>query len=121
MKLFASYSTASLTPPPLFSIANPELLVLDIFEDVEYQRRTVEVSLCEEEKKLQVYTYVWGNKDDPDLYGEWDFEEWKKAHMSDFVKMTAEFMEEVQQPDSKTRVATYESFYNTADGTSSAP
>ncbi|CAN1324158.1 AIG2-like protein D [Linum perenne] len=105
----------------LFGITDPELLVLDIFEDVEYQRRTVEVSLCEEEKKLQVYTYVWGNKDDPDLYGEWDFEEWKKAHMSDFVKMTAEFMEEVQQPDSKTRVATYESFYNTADGTSSAP
>ncbi|CAN1324160.1 AIG2-like protein D [Linum perenne] len=77
----------------LFGITDPELLVLDIFEDVEYQRRTVEVSLCE----------------------------WKKAHMSDFVKMTAEFMEEVQQPDSKTRVATYESFYNTADGTSSAP
>ncbi|CAN0859220.1 AIG2-like protein D [Linum grandiflorum] len=106
----------------LFGITDPELLVLDVFEDVEYERRTVEVSLREdeeeEEKNLQVYAYVWGNKDDPDLYGEWDFEEWKKAHMSDFVKMTAEFMEEVQQADSKTRVATYESFYyNTAQGT----
>lgn len=25
-------------------------------------------------EKLQVETYVWKNKDDPDLYGEWDFE-----------------------------------------------
>ena len=25
-------------------------------------------------EKLQAYTYVWGDKNDPDLYGEWDFE-----------------------------------------------
>ena len=25
-------------------------------------------------EKLQVGTYVWRNKDDPDLYAEWDFE-----------------------------------------------
>lgn len=32
--------------------------------------------------------------------------------MKDFMKMTMGFMEELVQPDSKTRVATYESFYN---------
>ncbi|CAI0376304.1 unnamed protein product [Linum tenue] len=99
----------------LFGLTHPELEILDTFEDVEYERHTVEVSLPVEQK-LQVNAYVWVDKDDPDLYGEWDFEEWKKSHMSDFVKMTAEFMEEIQQPDSKTRVATYESFYNAADG-----
>lgn len=25
-------------------------------------------------EKLQTKTYVWANKDDPDLYGTWDFE-----------------------------------------------
>lgn len=30
--------------------------------------------LQESSKNLQAYAYVWSNKDDPDLYGEWDFE-----------------------------------------------
>lgn len=25
-------------------------------------------------EKLEAYTYVWENKTDPDLHGEWDFE-----------------------------------------------
>jgi hypothetical protein len=25
-------------------------------------------------EKLLAYAYIWGNQDDPDLYGEWDFE-----------------------------------------------
>jgi len=25
-------------------------------------------------EKKQVETYIWANKDDPNLYGEWDFE-----------------------------------------------
>lgn len=32
--------------------------------------------------------------------------------MNDFVKMTMEFMEELELPESKSRVATYESFFN---------
>ena len=31
--------------------------------------------------------------------------------MDDFVEMTVGFMEELGEPESKTRVATYESFY----------
>ncbi|CAL1385300.1 unnamed protein product [Linum trigynum] len=93
----------------LYEVTQPELEILDKFEAVEYERRTVEVSLPVE-KKVQVNAYVWGNKDDPVLYGEWDFEEWKKSHMGDFVKMTAEFMKEVLQPDSKTRIASKDRF-----------
>jgi hypothetical protein len=31
--------------------------------------------------------------------------------MNDFIKMTTEFVEELELPESKPRVATYESFY----------
>ncbi|XP_062163215.1 AIG2-like protein D isoform X2 [Alnus glutinosa] len=95
----------------LFGITNPELDVLDTFEDVEYERRTVEVFVTDNSEKLQAHTYVWSDKNDPNLYGDWDFEEWKRVHMNDFIKMTTEFVEELELPESKPRVATYESFY----------
>lgn len=37
--------------------------------------------------------------------------EWKKDHMNDFVKMTDSFMEQLELPESKPRVQTYETFY----------
>ncbi|CAK9163789.1 unnamed protein product [Ilex paraguariensis] len=37
--------------------------------------------------------------------------EWKQVHMADFVKMTLGFIEELEVADSKTRVETYESFF----------
>ncbi|KAL6212611.1 hypothetical protein ACLB2K_017829 [Fragaria x ananassa] len=95
----------------LLGITDPELHILDEFEDVEYQRSTVEVSLMGSSENLQVHTYVWCDKNDPNLYGEWDFEVWKQTHMEDFIKMTSGFMEELEQPESKPRVATYETFY----------
>ncbi|KAL0294298.1 UNVERIFIED_CONTAM: AIG2-like protein D [Sesamum calycinum] len=52
-------------------------------------------------EKLKAYTYVWENKTDPNLYGEWDFEEWKILHMDYFLKMTKGFKEEMKLPDSK--------------------
>ncbi|KAJ8448740.1 hypothetical protein Cgig2_011361 [Carnegiea gigantea] len=157
----------------LMGITNPELDILDIFEDVEYVRDSVEVSLERDKmmshfrafsgaesyselswfsvysmigshrtemfasalapevrmmdsvlqdnlEKLQTYTYVWDDKNDPDLYGEWDFEEWKEEHMIDFIKMTEEFVEELEQPESKSRVATYNSYYQSNDNPSAA-
>ncbi|KAK7283024.1 hypothetical protein RIF29_12224 [Crotalaria pallida] len=98
----------------LLGISGPELDILDEFEDVEYTRSDVEVSLKDNDEKLQVHTYVWSNQNDPNLYGEWDFEEWKQAHVNDFVKMTDGFMQELELPESKPRVQTYESFYNQA-------
>ncbi|KZV19801.1 hypothetical protein F511_18800 [Dorcoceras hygrometricum] len=95
----------------LLGITPRELHILDTFEDIEYERKTVDVLLTDSNETLQTDTYVWQNKTDPNLYGEWDFEEWKKLHSKDFLKMTAEFKEELELPDSKTRVAAYESFY----------
>ncbi|XWS70619.1 hypothetical protein CRYUN_Cryun03dG0062500 [Craigia yunnanensis] len=91
-------------------ITDPELHILDEFEDVEYRRTSVEVSLLENSDKLQAHAYVWNNVNDPNLYADWDFEEWKRVQES-FVKMTIGFMEELQLPEAKPRVATYESFY----------
>lgn len=104
----------------LMGITNPELDILDIFEDVEYVRDSVEVSLEDNLEKRQTYAYVWDDKNDPDLYGEWDFEEWKEKHMIDFIKMTEEFVEELEQPESKSRVATYNSYYQSNDNPSAA-
>nr|AAD18111.1 similar to avrRpt2-induced protein 2 [Arabidopsis thaliana] len=84
----------------LFGITDDELNVLDEFEDVEYERENVQVLLTVNEK-LQTKTYVWAKKDDPDLYGTWDFEEWKQLHMEGFLKMTKEFAEELNLPKSE--------------------
>ncbi|KAI3967888.1 hypothetical protein MKX01_027071, partial [Papaver californicum] len=57
-------------------------------------------------KKMQAYTYVWVNKNDPNLYGEWNFKEWEQLHKNDFLKMTCGFMEELEGPESKPRIET---------------
>jgi gamma-glutamylcyclotransferase (GGCT)/AIG2-like uncharacterized protein YtfP len=86
----------------LFGITDDELNVLDEFEDVEYERENVQVLLTDSsDEKLQTKTYVWAKKDDPDLYGTWDFEEWKQLHMEGFLKMTKEFAEELNLPKSE--------------------
>ncbi|TKY74616.1 AIG2 protein [Spatholobus suberectus] len=95
----------------LLGISGVELDILDGFEDVEYTRSDVEVFLMDKSEKLQVHAYVWSNQNDPNLYAEWDFEEWKQVHMNDFVKMTNGFMQELELPESKPRVQTYETFY----------
>ncbi|XP_057986054.1 uncharacterized protein LOC110653965 [Hevea brasiliensis] len=58
----------------LFGISDLELNNLDTLEDVEYERTNVDVSLKDGSHKLQAHTYVWGNKNDPYLFGEWDLE-----------------------------------------------
>ncbi|KAL5782858.1 hypothetical protein ACOSP7_007887 [Xanthoceras sorbifolium] len=101
----------TVTGKVLFGITDPELDILDVFEDVEYQRTTVDVSLMESADKLQAHAYVWSDKNDPNLYGDWDFQEWQRLHKKDFIEMTTGFVEELELPESKPRVATYESFY----------
>ncbi|KAL2346862.1 hypothetical protein Fmac_000862 [Flemingia macrophylla] len=96
----------------LLGISGVELNILDEFEDVEYTRTHVQVSFIDKaEETLQAYAYVWADPSDPNLYAEWDFEEWKQVHMNDFVKMTDGFMQELELPESKPRVQTYETFY----------
>jgi gamma-glutamylcyclotransferase (GGCT)/AIG2-like uncharacterized protein YtfP len=95
----------------LKGITDDELKMLDEFEDVEYDRKTVEVMLTDTSEKLQVETYVWKNKDDPDLYGEWDFEEWRQHDKEDFVTATKKFLENRRLPEAKTRMDTFKTFF----------
>ncbi|XP_008219977.1 PREDICTED: AIG2-like protein [Prunus mume] len=104
----------------LLGITDPELHILDEFEDVEYERNTVEVSLVDSSDNLLVQAYVWSNKSDPNLYGDWNFEEWKQIHKKDFIKMTTGFMEDLELPEAKPRVATYESFFQQGPGNPAA-
>ncbi|XP_076894892.1 AIG2-like protein D [Bidens hawaiensis] len=99
----------------LLDITAPELDILDKFEDYEYERRLVDVSLLGSSGISPAYAYVWADKDDPDLYGEWDFEAWKESKMKDFVNMTMGFVEEQELSQSKPRVETYEAYYNQID------
>ncbi|TYK31344.1 AIG2-like protein isoform X1 [Cucumis melo var. makuwa] len=48
-------------------IKDSEMYLLDAYEDFEYKRITVEVSLMDSLEKLLVYAYVWGNEKDPNL------------------------------------------------------
>ncbi|XP_019242305.1 PREDICTED: AIG2-like protein D isoform X1 [Nicotiana attenuata] len=66
----------------LLDITVPELNILDIFEDIEYERTTVDVSLMDSSKTLQAETYVWVDKKDPNLFGEWDFEVNVRSYIS---------------------------------------
>ncbi|MCD9561034.1 hypothetical protein HAX54_019968 [Datura stramonium] len=81
-----------------------ELDILDKFEDFEYERRTVDVSLTDSSNTLMVEAYVWADQSDPNLYGEWDFEEWEQLHKKSFLKMTMEFLEELEQSDQSSRI-----------------
>ncbi|KAL8469633.1 hypothetical protein ACS0TY_032475 [Phlomoides rotata] len=111
----------------LLGISPPELHILDEFEDVEYERASVNVFL----KKLNGSIFL---NFDTMLQRNWKptptcgktrpiqtYMEWKLLHMADFLKMTRAFIEEMELPDSKTRVATYESFYKGTNNNPSHP
>ncbi|KAF2533532.1 hypothetical protein F2Q70_00032032 [Brassica cretica] len=52
---------------------------------------------------MQVEAFIWANKDDPDMYGEWDFEEWKRLHMEKFIEASEKFIEWKKNPDGRSR------------------
>ncbi|KFK40523.1 hypothetical protein AALP_AA2G006700 [Arabis alpina] len=87
----------------LTGLTDDQLQNLDMVEGTEYERKTVEVVLTDTSQKMQVETYIWANKDDPDMYGEWDFEEWKRLHMEKFIEASKKFIEWKKNPDGRGR------------------
>ncbi|KAJ0254023.1 Protein AIG2 B [Hirschfeldia incana] len=87
----------------LTGLTEAQLKNLDMIQGAEYVRKTVEVVLTEKSEKMQVEALIWSNKDDPDMYGEWDFEEWKQLHMDKFIEASKKFIEWKKNPDGKTR------------------
>jgi len=101
----------------LFDLMDNELEILDEFEDVEYKRVLGEVLVLDNEtqqigsNQLKAHAYVWADANDKDLYGEWDFEEWKNTHMNDFIDMSKSFISNFRQSLGTRRVPTYEAFF----------
>ncbi|CAH2044984.1 unnamed protein product [Thlaspi arvense] len=87
----------------LTGLTDAQLENLDMIEGDEYVRTTVEVVLTDTSEKMQVEAFVWANKDDPDMYGEWDFEEWKRLHMEKFIEASKQFIEWKKNPNGRTR------------------
>ncbi|KFK26900.1 hypothetical protein AALP_AA8G308100 [Arabis alpina] len=77
----------------LLGLNDEELANVDAVEGNEYERVTVGIVRKDNSEKMTVETYIWINKDDPDMYGEWDFEEWKRLHKETFMKTIKEIME----------------------------
>ncbi|GJR86446.1 putative reverse transcriptase domain-containing protein [Tanacetum coccineum] len=50
------------------------------------------VSVTDTSEVLQVYTYVWGNSTDTDLYVDWDFKDFEESKLKDYVEMTKDFV-----------------------------
>lgn len=101
----------------LFDLTDNELEIFDEFEDVEYNKVLVEVLVLDNEiqqirsNQLKAYAYVWADVNDKDLYGEWDFEEWKNTHMNDFINMSKSFISNFKQSLGTRRVPIYETFF----------
>lgn len=88
----------------LFGITDSELDVLDTFEDVEYERRSVSVTTPDCMETLEVYAYVWANNTDPNLYGDWDFNMWKDLHKKKFLENARAFMEDLEELQTASRI-----------------
>ncbi|GJP49115.1 hypothetical protein CLOM_g8372 [Closterium sp. NIES-68] len=69
----------------LFNLSPPEMDLFDAFEDVEYVRHLVSVQglaagrEAQREEETKAFVYVWGNVEDPDLHGSWDYEAWRRT------------------------------------------
>ncbi|KAJ0230858.1 AIG2-like protein B [Hirschfeldia incana] len=82
----------------LMGLSDKELANLDAVEGNEYEKVTVEVDNSE---KMTVNTYIWINKHDSDMYGEWDFEEWKQLHKPKFMETIKEIIKINKNPQGK--------------------
>ncbi|KAG7626966.1 Protein AIG2 C [Arabidopsis thaliana] len=82
-------------------VSDAELNNFDVIEGNDYERVTVEVVRMDNSEKVKVETYVWVNKDDPRMYGEWDFEEWRVVHAVKFVETFRKMLEWNKNPNGK--------------------
>ncbi|ESQ47052.1 hypothetical protein EUTSA_v10027966mg [Eutrema salsugineum] len=85
----------------LMGLTNEELASLDAVEGNEYERVVVGVVRKDNFEKMTVKTYIWINKDDPNICGEWDFEEWKQLHMPKFMETFKKIIELNKNPQGK--------------------
>ncbi|EFJ21067.1 hypothetical protein SELMODRAFT_107410 [Selaginella moellendorffii] len=94
----------------LLDLTHEELQVMDDFEGEEYKRLTVEPCLLDQSITLTAFVYVWGDPEDKDLFGSWDYEvklfrifvsfflrssfqEWRSNDLERYEAMCEEYMD----------------------------
>eukprot|EP00897_Mesotaenium_endlicherianum_P000154 jgi/Mesen1/10139/ME000076S09647 len=85
---------SSVTGKVLYDLSDSEQEVFDEFEDVQYVR-TLVASILLEQVQVAAYMYVWANHSDPVLYGDWDYQGWRKMCLDEYVQMCHEFSQEL--------------------------
>ncbi|KAK3143094.1 hypothetical protein QOZ80_4BG0358280 [Eleusine coracana subsp. coracana] len=75
-------------------ITTKELSVLDRLKvgHGEFERKAVEISIPGMLERSLAYTYIWFKKNDPELFGVWDFEVWKLLYLEHYQVLAQEFM-----------------------------
>ncbi|KAL2651998.1 hypothetical protein R1flu_020126 [Riccia fluitans] len=78
----------------VFGLTQQELALLDDYEDTDYTREVVQPTLLDKvpdqvdillDVPLQAYLYVWTRTDDINLYGDWNYEDWRKNHLAEYL------------------------------------
>ncbi|EFJ19434.1 hypothetical protein SELMODRAFT_110984 [Selaginella moellendorffii] len=77
----------------LLDLTHEELQVMDDFEGEEYKRLTVEPCLLDQSITLKAFVYVWVDPEDKDLFGSWDYEEWRSNDLERYEAMCEEYMD----------------------------
>eukprot|EP00270_Netrium_digitus_P007820 TRINITY_DN2296_c0_g1_i1.p1 TRINITY_DN2296_c0_g1~~TRINITY_DN2296_c0_g1_i1.p1 ORF type:complete len:202 (+),score=48.81 TRINITY_DN2296_c0_g1_i1:64-606(+) len=112
----------------MFGLTEEEQNMFDAFEDTEYIRTLISAILPEgqegslsstasgdqlsdgkdednsqEQGKTKVvpaYIYVWANHNDPNLYGDWSYEEWRAKNLDSFLESCRKFISDYRQTHS---------------------
>lgn len=80
----------------LLDLSDRELKILDVYESQEYFRQTV-TPVLEDGSEVEADVYIWKNEFRPQLQlglPDWDYSEFRQAHMGDYLRMTADFMDQ---------------------------
>mmetsp|Transcript_16322 Transcript_16322/g.19571 ORF Transcript_16322/g.19571 Transcript_16322/m.19571 type:complete len:106 (+) Transcript_16322:91-408(+) len=76
----------------MWDLNDRERAVLDEFEDDEYERNTVTVTLKEgeirggEQVQAEAYVYEGPTADQSQLHGTWDYETFRTTHLERFIQ-----------------------------------
>eukprot|EP00891_Asterochloris_glomerata_P002543 jgi/Astpho2/2543/e_gw1.00048.241.1_t len=82
----------------LSGLSEPEFAVLDEYEDEDYYR-TVTTAQLQDGKHIETEIYVWVESKRDLLYGTWDYQDFRKKHLSEYMAMCQDFGAEFTSKD----------------------
>ncbi|EIE26750.1 AIG2-like protein [Coccomyxa subellipsoidea C-169] len=79
----------------LYGLNCEEMEVFDEFEGEEYYK-TDATPILADGSQVDASVYVWQDSARHLLYGKWDYQEWRRKHLENYVKMCTIFKEELE-------------------------